>query len=833
MRQFTLKEEHAMTRSSRFHLHRNAFLPRGAATAAACVVLTILAGCQKTELPKSKDKTDAATQASSAGAQQQPLTHARDVLARMVAAYRDATSYSDVGAAHITIEVGGQTTQDEVVPFSLHYVRPNKVHVRACAAELVCDGQKTYAYVRYVPGQVFVRAAPPRLTMQSLHPDLVLNGALGGGLAGELPQIGLLFGDDSLETLMKSAEQLQLLAPGQIDGCDCYHVKFNSSDGMTTFWVDQKSFALRRLVHVRQEIGPNMPASKVSVVADFTGAKLNSQIDPHAFRFEMPKDAKAVDFLTPPHMAQLLNKKTPAFKFFDLSGKPITAEALAGRTVVLHFWSLHYGRWQELLKELEQAYQKHKDNPKVAFYAVCLTPQPPKSTEIERAVAELKLHVPVCRPDEASPLAFVMGEPATTFLMNDKGVVQYCEDGFRPEYAAWLGRLLERLLTGEEIFAEPLRRYQEQLDQLRQFAGQPEPPTAGPGGGGETIVRTEPLAAPQVAPLSKPAVLELSPLWKCTEVRSPGNIAVAAGKDGRQRLLVVENWNSVAELGLDGKLIARHDLKLADKEFVGFLRVAAGSDGKQFVAAFLTSQQRCHVLDENWNVVAHFPDDALKNPHGGISDVQLGDLVGDGNLKLYVGYWGVVGVQAASLDGARLWQNRTAVASVSSLAIGGPDANRHRQLFCINESGAIVVLDAQGTGGKPMAVRNRKLVKIVNADLHGDGRPLWCGLSAIKMTDSVAVGFSPEGEELWHYALPEGPPQPIEPIVAGRLRTDGAGQWILPGPDGSIHVLSADGRLVDKFNYGTLLQGLATATIGGRPALIIATSNGLQAWKVE
>jgi hypothetical protein len=62
---------------------------------------------------------------------------------------------------------------------------------------------------------------------------------------------------------------------------------------------------------------------------------------------------------------------------------------------------------------------------------------------------------------------------------------------------------------------------------------------------------------------------------------------------------------------------------------------------------------------------------------------------------------------------------------------------------------------------------------------------------------------------------------------------DGAGQWLLPGADGSIHILSADGRLFDKFNYGAALQGLATVEINGQPVLVVASANGLEAWRVE
>ena len=90
------------------------------------------------------------------------------------------------------------------------------------------------------------------------------------------------------------------------------------------------------------------------------------------------------------------------------------------------------------------------------------------------------------------------------------------------------------------------------------------------------------------------------------------------------------------------------------------------------------------------------------------------------------------------------------------------------------------------------------------------------------------------GEELWRYPLPRGAHrQPIEQIVAGRLSTVGAGQWLLPAADGSIHIIASDGTPLDKFNYGAVLCGLATAEIDGRPLLIVSSTEGLEAWKVE
>jgi hypothetical protein len=144
-----------------------------------------------------------------------------------------------------------------------------------------------------------------------------------------------------------------------------------------------------------------------------------------------------------------------------------------------------------------------------------------------------------------------------------------------------------------------------------------------------------------------------------------------------------------------------------------------------------------------------------------------------------------------------------------------------------------VILDAQGERQGEFRVRDRILHWIVSADLRGDGQPVWCGMSAAKLGENLAVGFLPNGKEQWKYQLPDGVPPPMELIVPGKLSRQGSGQWILPGADGSIHVLSADGKPVDKFNSGVMLQGLATAQLDGQPVLIISSADGLEAWKVE
>ena len=822
----------------------NTFPLRGGAIVAVCLALVMMVGCQKGDSTKSKPQPAANSEKSEASPTAtttndsptiKSLT-AREVLNRMIAAYRKASSYVDVGTVRFVAEADGKTIHDETDNFSMALVRPNKVHIRAYKAELVCDGKTLYAYRRDLPGQVLSRAAPEQLTMTNVQPDLVVNTGMMEGVAGGMPQIPLLFDDKAFDMFLRELGEPEMSEPGKIDGHDCYRLKFRPPNGEATFWIDQQSYVLRRIVlptdALRQDMSQAGPIGSISVVADFTGAKFDSDVDPNAFGFEIPKDVKLVEFLTPPHMGQLLTQKVPDFRFSDLAGNPVTPATIAGKTTVLMFWTVRYEACRKALKGLDEVYQKYKDDPKVAIYAVCVDPSQLNNADLEKGIADLGVHVPILRDFDASGTVFNLGEPPTTFIINDKGIVQHCEGGLNPKYAESLQAKLSQVLTGQDIFEEPLKQYHEQVEELRKFAKSTEAVQPEPQPGDAIVAKDVRIPETKTAKNSEPSTFKLASLWKCTDVKMPGNIVVVGDKKGSERLLVVENGNSIAEVGFDGKLLALHKLDLAANEAVSSLRTAVGADGRRYVVAFLPTQQRCHLIDENWNLVVSYPEDALKNPHPGIADVLLGDLNGDGTLKMYVSFWGVVGVQGVSLDGKRLWNNRTDVSNVGCIAIGAVDGRR--ELYCTNNPGNIVVLDALGERRGAIGVANRRLRWIADADLRGDGRPLWCGLASERIGEITAVGFSPAGEELWSYPLPVGiPPQPIEPIVPGRITRNGAGQWLLPGPDGSIHIISADGEPLDKFNYGAVLNGLATLDLNGQPVLVVATHGGVEAWKVH
>jgi len=174
------------------------------------------------------------------------------------------------------------------------------------------------------------------------------------------------------------------------------------------------------------------------------------------------------------------------------------------------------------------------------------------------------------------------------------------------------------------------------------------------------------------------------------------------------------------------------------------------------------------------------------------------------------------------------------VVGVWRLAVLGQGAGAKPTLLCTNELGFLVLLDGQGKPVGQIRAANRTINWIVAADLGTQNKTALCALGLVEPFTQVALGLGPNGEELWSYPLPKGVfERAPEQVVAGRLFLDGPGQWILPGADGSIHVLGPDGKLIDRFNYGASLSGLATTVIDNRPVLVVATKDSVEAWKVQ
>ncbi len=756
----------------------------------------------------------------------------------MVTAYKNASAYADSGTVRLQAKQAGQDV-DQSADYMVVFARPNKVRLKVFEAAMVSNGAELSAYANQVPNQVIKRSAPAQISIRTLFEDEMLGSALSGA-ATQAPtqafswvplQLLLLLAEDPLKTLLHRSAEPVFLEPARIDQYECFRVELARPDGKAVLWIDQKSLVLRRVQfpvdEMLRQIPPEEKVEGLALTADLTDARFQEQVDESAFRFEIPAEAQVGEALLPPPLL-LLGKPVPDFAFTGPDGKTITPKTFAGKVAVIDFWASWCGPCRVKLPLVERIYAKYKTSDKVAFLAVSVDASETADKDLQTTLGELGVTLPVARDlqQHAANKFYVSAIPASCIL-GPNGVVQDIQAGFRPSHDSELAEKIENLLAGKDIHSQPLVQLAEERKQYAAWLEQwlKEGVYLAPSA-------LEPELQPAaIAPRSEPKSLKLSSLWQSHDLKSPGNLLVVAEPNQAPRLFVLDGGRTVAELDAAGKPVAFHTLDIPERQVAVFLRTF-GAGTKRWFAVSGTMQPQAHLFDAQWKRVASYPADPADGPQAGIADVQLADLDADGTPEIYVAYFGEGGVHAASLEGKRLWANR-ALSMVSRLAILPPNGQGPARLVCTNALGSLVVLDRQGKRTDEFRLPDRLLHWIVAAEPAGS-KPLLAGLFLADAASSVAIGVDSAGRELWTYPLPKGLHQrAVEQVIFAELPPPLGKVWIFPGPDGSIHLVAADGKPLDQFHYGEVLCGLATMTLDGKPVLVAATPQGVEAWQVS
>jgi hypothetical protein len=773
--------------------------------------------------------------ANAAGGANAAELDAHAILRRLLAAYRDANSYSDRGIVRLEFEQSGQSMGNQW-PCSVQFARPNRLALQAFQATVRSDGKQLVATIDDPPsqnldGQAIVRPAPKALELTDLASDPLLYDLISSQLGRQPIQLELLLDSGGLAAAFGPEVAAQRLSDERTDGRDCYRVELPTPGGPFVFWIDRESFVLRRLDYPAASLFPGLagdPTVKnLRLSAELVGASLDGMFDEQAFAAIVPENAKRMkSFVVPPQPlpSPLFGETVGDFFFTDLAGGRVDRSELAGKIAILT-WYHGDATCAATLEQVAAARAKLANDEQFRFLAVATDPTSSSNAALERTLAEWKADLPIVRDLEAfGRSVFGIENHPTVIVLDGESRLQIFQVGGSPALSEQLVEIASRLAKGTNLAAEIRAQHDRDREQYEALVarGGPEP--------GEVI------ALPPVAirARSEPANLRLTPLWTSRAIPSPGNFLLVKESGPSPTIFVVEGTRNVVEISPDGKIAARHTLTIPAEAAITYLRTVVDAAGKRFYLAAAPLAPQFFVFDAEWKLVHTIPT-AGEAPLA-LTDLALFSAAEGAEPLVLAANVGELGLIAYRLDGTVAWRNRkfpnvTSVA-VSSGADGGEPA-----ILLTGPEANILRVDSAGTSASPTMLASGPAGMLVAGTTSGPQ-----GLLAITATSDQtlqAVGLRPDLTDAWRMALPPGVHvRPIQPITSSRaLRLnsespDSGGEWWLAGPDGSIHFVSGDGRFRDRFDYGASLTGIAATQIDGRAVLLVATEQEVAALEV-
>jgi thiol-disulfide isomerase/thioredoxin len=770
----------------------------------------------------------------------------RSLLDEMSRTYRKAQAYSDNARVRIRYTREG-TEVDQSIPFRVAFERPDRLRIDCYDARIAADGTSLRAAVGNVPGQVLDEPVKSPLTLDQLFADEQVRLTLAEGDAGCPTQLPLLLADDTVDLIVADAvDKPRVTGTEPIEGHACTVVTIPKPDGPLVLWIDRKSKLLRRMSLPTVAYGQFLtqqggPVGGLSVVVDFLEATFPVSVPSEAFAFEVPAGASRVDRLEPPPTPQppsaLVGKAAPPFVLAALDGTTVSSEGLAGSTIVLEFFHTNCDACRRSMPQVIRAVESL--TPPVKHFAVSVD-----ETDVPDDVLREKVRLwggagTILRdPRSVAATAFEIATFPAVVVLTPTGAVADVLLGHDHHLAKDLSATLAAVAAGtptgpllRDRFETRLRDYRELLEKVA---------------GGDAVERIPPQ---QITPRRQPDRFKLVRAWRAEGVAMPGNVA-CFDDDGAAKIVALDGWRTVVVLDPSGRELARHELDLPADAAVGFLRTAVDSAGKRWWLGGNRGGQQVFVFNEAWKLHAAYP--AWESPaHAGIRTAQLVDLNDDGAPEIVVGYYGTVGVQAASLDGHRLWRERS-FDTVLDVVPDAPHQEGSRGLICVNGHGRLVPVTMEGRGAEARPVEGagqgagegRKLpdwsaspavASLFAGPVAPDGGWAFLGLASPSVGKNIAVGLGPLPDQFWELDLPDGVHRdgPIEPVAWTDLLGTPRRQWLIAAPDGSVTVAWADGRVVDRYRHGAPLVGIGGYRDGNEGFIVIATRDSLESYRIE
>ena len=771
---------------------------------------------------------------------------AYSVLRRMLDTYKSLPAFREQTRIQVEIDKPDTGLVRETIDVQLAYETPNRLRFVVTRpgrqTAITCDGRELRARVidstyANFDGQFVKRPAPRQIDVTTVfaatefadpsRPHELLSVLLELPVDITVSSLGMLTDRGALAEMFQQASAITRLADQQVGGVDCCVVRFTAPAGTYTVWIDQTTNLVHRIEHpVTRIVGSETRrgrANAARIVSEHEAA-LNPSFARQDFELPVLADAKLVrHFVLPPQDQDIgiLNTEVPPFSFTDKQGNVLASDRWSGKHALL-IWFSDHPTCQQFLTSLAPLFERYRDEDRIFFCAVSTDPPTTMGhQDVRNLQARWGITIPVVRDLNAVGRDIFQVRQAPTLIVTSpdesgSSRIQLVEVGSFPDMTKQLTVVMDQLLSGQNIVDNYVRFVERRQREYKRYlaTASVDAPTAA----------IEGMHPTEIGPETEFSSLMLTPLWELDDLGRPGNITIDHSND-RPELLVHDGWHDLVRINAEGDVLARHSL-MANTE-VSRLRALTTQRRESFFTGWALKGRGAAVFDADGRQLVRYSVDSTP---AGVQDALLSDLDSDGKLEFYVGFGDGEGIHRVDLNGVRVWANRQ-IGSILSLTAVDSQSGRH--LLITSTDGSLTPIDADGNMGQPFSIGARAIHHLLAGPVRAEQPPWYCGLTYNVHGNLFVIGLDDQLREVWNYLLPDGGMDSQVKIGQPCQVVPGLDwQWLIAGPDGSVHVVSPDGQFSDSFNTGAPVHGLSGFRFDDTHVLAIASDRTVRAFLV-
>ena len=812
-----------------------------AAILASLTLLVSVGGCQQNQ---NSDSTDPAQPDQVQWQAQNPGLSGQQIVNGMRQAYANADRYADKATLHLSYRLQGGYLE-EPHAWEVQFDRQRGVEADLFEARFKADQNELTCFI-------FDFGSGNLDNQYQIHPikqgqlpwnRFFLDGICRHYITGQdelpinkqnplamdvffPPTLGLLAGDNKHAWL--DSPQVQRLADVEVDGWDCYQIRITYQNADWLVSIDTKTNLLRRidfpLSLLDQRLQDNPDVENLEVFAKFSGASFTPDLPADQFVVNVPEKAKRVSHFVAvpePFPCDRVGKAVPELGLRDSSDQPYSQRDWQGKVTLL-CWTGNMAQEAMMVESLNQVAAELSAKDYSLHRVEVIDGNLPGDPDVAEHLANLSTET---TQSLLADYSFTSGETIglkrhpVLAVIDRQGILQYVK--FLDEQiptAAELQSLLTRVRSGDNIAQEMRQEYEAFLDVYHERLAD------------ATIDKRSYQDDGRLVKPNLPQVLTAKKLWSNDGLQQPGNIRRDRSTQNT-RFTLLDGWRTVIQLDVNGKEIQRDELELDTRETISVIRQGDKQAGLKIVYSVMG--KTIHVLDESLQPIANY---RVHESTQRIREARLFDFDNDQQDELIVSTTGQRGTEIfeiESLTGNAEPKKTISEKSFRSSTVIKQNDGTRVLVFCDHQA---KLQQFPSTSPQPTIVDCDLVAAVqVNAATDTQGTAVLCVIGTDHQGRWSAIGLDENLQQTW--SVPIGNQRfdtQIESVTYAHLPGQRAGLWAIAAANGSIKLISDDGRLVDNWDVGSPLHGIELIpSSDNQYLLVLSTDDQVQGWTLS